>query len=106
TLLPLQTGDINIQVHPINALDFQGDVLTQHFGNPWWYAHFGSGTTPVLGDRLPLGWPISLARAACGSPLSTAAISRISVMPWLTEIHLVGLERSLASAFSSRKLST
>lgn len=46
-----------------------------------WYAHLGSGTTPILRDRLPLRRPISLARAACGSPPSTGATSRIMPMP-------------------------
>jgi hypothetical protein len=41
-LFPLQTGNIDVQVHPINAFDFQGDVLVQHFGNASWCAHFGS----------------------------------------------------------------
>jgi hypothetical protein len=77
TLFPLQTWNVTIQVHSVNSFDFQGDVFGQHFGHSSWYAHFGSGTTPILRDRLPLRRPKSLARTARSSPLSTGAISRI-----------------------------
>ena len=43
-------------------------------------ALFGN-TTPILRDRLPLRRPISLARTACSSPLSTGAITRIMSVP-------------------------
>src|SRR5580658_1127026 len=57
---------------------------------------FGSGTTPILRDRLPLRRPKSLARIACSSPLSTGAIfSDYALCSDLAEIHLVGLRRSL-----------
>ena len=32
--------DVNVQVHPVDSLHLQGDVLGQHFGNTSWYAHF------------------------------------------------------------------
>src|SRR6266581_8989578 len=69
-LLALQSWDVNVQVHPVDSFHFQGDVLGQHFGNTSWYAHFGSGTTPILRDR-PLRRFKPLARTACSSPLST-----------------------------------
>src|SRR5207247_2032388 len=74
---PLQCWHVHVQVHAVDSFDLQGDVLSQHFGNASWYAHFGSGTTPILRDRLPLRRPKSLARTACSSSLSTGAISRI-----------------------------
>ena len=77
TLFPLQPRNINIQVHPVDSFHFQGDVLRQHLGNTSWYAHFGSGTTPILRDRLPLRRPKPLVRTACSSPLSTGAICPI-----------------------------
>src|SRR5438552_3255099 len=80
-LFPLQTRDVDVQIHPIDAFDFQGDVIGKHFGNASWYAHFGSGTTPIFRDRLPLRRPTSSARAACGSPLSTGATFRIMPRP-------------------------
>ncbi|MFL6451839.1 MAG: hypothetical protein ACJ746_29845, partial [Bryobacteraceae bacterium] len=38
---------------------------------------FGSGTTPILRDRLPLRRPKSLPRTAFSPPSSTGAFSRI-----------------------------
>src|SRR4051812_48132855 len=49
--LPLR--HIHVQVHPIDPFDLQGDVIGQHFGHTSWYVHFGSGTPPIPGDRLP-----------------------------------------------------
>src|SRR4030095_7608572 len=83
--LPLQWPHVVVQVHPVDSLDLQGHVIGQDFGHGSWYAHFGSGTTPILRDRLPLRRPKSLARTACSSPLSTGATSRIMRdrhMPW------------------------
>jgi hypothetical protein len=62
------------------ALNFQSDAIGQHFGNASRY-DFGSGTAPMLRDRLPLRLPISLARAGCGSPLSSGAISGLCQHP-------------------------
>ena len=39
-LFPLQTGNVDVQVHPIDTFDFQGDVIGQHLGHASWYAHF------------------------------------------------------------------
>jgi len=33
SLLPLQPRNIDIQIHAVDAFDFQGDVLGEHFGN-------------------------------------------------------------------------
>src|SRR4030095_15649870 len=71
--LPLQWPHVDVQVHPVDSFDLQGHVIGQDFGHGSWYAHFGSGTTPILRDRLPLRRPKSLARTACRSPLSTGA---------------------------------
>ena len=41
---PLQCGHVNVEVHTVDALHFQGDVLAENLGDTaWWYAHFGSG---------------------------------------------------------------
>src|SRR5579862_7346976 len=44
SLFPLQTRNVNLQVHPVDPFHFQGDVIGQHFGHAAWYAHLGSGT--------------------------------------------------------------
>ena len=36
TLFPLQFRDVNVQVHPVDPLNFQGDMLRQHLGNASW----------------------------------------------------------------------
>ena len=38
--VPLQGWHVNVQVHPVDSFDFQGDVIVQHFGDRSWYAHF------------------------------------------------------------------
>src|SRR5260370_42098208 len=70
-------------------------MMIQDVGNALWYAHVGSGTTPILRDRLPLRRPISLAGAACSSSPSTGAILGLSAMLQAHVVHLVGLRRSL-----------
>ena len=74
---PLQGGNIDVEIHPVDALNFQRHMLSENFGDASWYAHFGSGTTPILRDRLPLRRPNPLARTARSSSPSTGAISRI-----------------------------
>jgi hypothetical protein len=36
----LQLWHVDVQVHPVDTLDLQGDVVGQHFGHASWYAHF------------------------------------------------------------------
>ena len=36
TLFTLQSRNVNVQVHPVNPLHFQGDMLRQHLGNASW----------------------------------------------------------------------
>jgi len=57
---PLQSRNVNVQVHSVDTLDLQRDVFTQNFGDASCYAHLGSGTTPILRDRLPPRRPILL----------------------------------------------
>jgi len=37
--LVLELGDVHVEVHAINALDFQRDVLPENLGDGSWYAH-------------------------------------------------------------------
>src|ERR1700674_4270612 len=74
---PLQRWHGNVQIHPVDSLDLQGHVLSENFATVRGMLIFGSRTTPILRDRLPLRRPNSLARTACTSPPSTGAISRI-----------------------------
>ncbi len=32
-LFPFLTRIVNVQIHPVNPFNFQGDVVAQHFGN-------------------------------------------------------------------------
>jgi hypothetical protein len=40
---PLQRGHVHVEVHSVDALHFQGDVLADNIGDTPWYAHLGSG---------------------------------------------------------------
>ena len=40
---PLQRGHVHVEVHAVDALHFQGDVLADNIGDTPWYAHLGSG---------------------------------------------------------------
>ena len=77
SLLPPQPGNVDVQVHPVDTFDLQGDAISQASATLFGTLIFGSGTTPILGDRL-LRRLTSLARTACGSPLSTGAICELS----------------------------
>ena len=69
----LQLRNVDVEVHPIDALDLQGHMLSKDFRDAMWYAHIGSGSTPIPRDRSPPRRPISLARTACSSSPSTGA---------------------------------
>src|ERR1700733_10899172 len=102
TLFPLQPRNINIQVHPVDSFHFQGDVLRQHLGNTSWYAHFGSGTTPILRDRLPLRRPKPLGENCLQfSTVDRSHLSDYERCSSASEIHLVGLTRSLAREYAA-----
>jgi hypothetical protein len=50
----LQHRHVDVEVHPVDALQLEGHMILENVGNALWYAHVGSGTTPILRDRLPL----------------------------------------------------
>jgi hypothetical protein len=35
----LEPGLVNVEVHAVDALDFQGHVLANDFGDSAWYTH-------------------------------------------------------------------
>src|SRR3954452_19785550 len=72
--LPLPLWHVDVQIHPVDPFDLQVDVISQYFSDTSCYAHFGSGTTPIPRDRLPLRRPKSWARTVLSSPLSIGAI--------------------------------
>ena len=39
--LALELGDVDVEVHAVDALDFQGDVVAQDIGDGLWYTHGG-----------------------------------------------------------------
>src|SRR5215475_14023631 len=50
---------VDIEVHPIDALHFQYNVLAQHLGDSLWYAHRGSGCgVPLRPGDSPYSGPI------------------------------------------------
>lgn len=51
---PLQRRHVSVQITSVDALDRQRHVLPENLRDRPWYAHFGSGTTPILRDRLVL----------------------------------------------------
>jgi hypothetical protein len=73
----LQHRHVNIEVHPVDALPLESYMMIEDVGHALWYAHVGSGTTPILRDRSPLRRPNSLAGTASSSSPATGAISRI-----------------------------
>jgi hypothetical protein len=48
TCVPLQLWHVDVQIHPVDPLDLKADVVRQHLRHASWYAHLGSGTTPIL----------------------------------------------------------
>ena len=55
----LELGYIDIEVHSIDTLDFQDNVLAQHLGDSLWYAHRDSGCgVPLRPGDSPHGGPI------------------------------------------------
>jgi hypothetical protein len=77
--LALQHRHIDIEIHPVDALQLQGHMAIQDIGDAVWYAPVGSGTTPILRDRLParrLNSSAGTARRSSPSP-SIGAVSRI-----------------------------
>src|SRR5205823_7284506 len=82
----LQLRDIHVQIHPVDALDIQRDLLLQNCGNRLCYAH---------SCLWLLGAPPS-------QPTATRSIrSRCTALPLFPppeaahSLHLVGLRRSL-----------
>src|SRR5580658_62827 len=73
----LQHRHVDIEIHPVDALQLESHMVIEDIGDALWYAHFGSGTTPVLRDRLPPRRLNSSAGTARSSSPSTGAISRI-----------------------------
>src|SRR5580693_5794314 len=92
-LFSLQLWHVHVQVHPVDPFHFQGDVLIEHFGHTTCYAHFRLRLTPVLRDHLPLCGPMT--EPVSGSLLDRGQLSNYPRCVDSTEIHLVGLRRSL-----------
>ena len=68
-------------------------MVTQDIGDALWYAHFGSGKTPVLWDRLPPLRLNSLTGAARSSSPPGGTVSRIiryaaGITPYIQTIGL------------------
>jgi hypothetical protein len=47
----LQRWLIDVEVQPIKTFGFQGQVVTQDFGNTAWYTHGWLQSTPILRDH-------------------------------------------------------
>jgi hypothetical protein len=62
----------------INALQLERPMLIENGGDAFWYAHVGSGATPILRDRLPLRRPSSVAGTARSSSPLTETNLRLS----------------------------
>jgi hypothetical protein len=96
--LTLKRRNVHVQIHPINALHLERDVLIQDFGYSLWYGQFRLryGSDPSGSTATSVA--ISLAGTACSPSPSTGAISSIigNAQP-APKIHLVGLRRSLVS---------
>jgi len=48
-LLPLQAGNHHVEIHPINALQFENHMFLEDIGNRLWHFHGGL--------RLLVTWP-------------------------------------------------
>src|SRR5450755_4034859 len=92
---PLQRRHIYVQVHPVNALNLQADMLSNHFGDTSWDTHWRLRLTPALRDQPPLSGSMNgIARQYPARPEPILGLSDIAQPP---DIHLVGLRRSLVS---------
>ena len=40
-LLGLEAGDVEVEVHPVDAFELEGDVFAEDFGDGLWYLHGG-----------------------------------------------------------------
>jgi hypothetical protein len=63
SLHDLETGNVDVQIHPVDPFHFQGDVLLENLGYAWWYGH----------GRLRLG-------VGLGGPLAASAVSCTEVI--------------------------
>src|SRR3982751_1377376 len=99
---PLQLRYVHVQVHPVDSLDLQADVIGKHFRYASWYAHF----------RLRYDFDLSGSTAASAayilgencSQFSIVDRSLVSLYPLPSrnnEVHLVGLRRSLVRSYLS-----
>src|SRR5580693_9281611 len=82
SLLPLELWDVHVQVHPVDSLHLQGDVLVEHFGNAAWYAHFRLRLTPVLRDHPPLCGPMTEPFPVPCSTGANTQIIRVTSARW------------------------
>src|SRR3982751_1210537 len=71
----LQRRHVHIEVHPVDALQFERHVLVQDFGYALWYAHFRLRYDSGSSGPTATSVAISLARTAFSSSPSTGAIS-------------------------------
>ena len=53
-LVGLQFRLVDVEVHAVDAFDFQGHVLADDFGNGAWYTHGWLRSTRSLGTNQPL----------------------------------------------------
>ena len=50
----LQLGLVDVEVHAVDAFDFQGHVLLEDFGDGTWYTHGWLRSSRPLGVNQPL----------------------------------------------------
>ena len=70
-----QLGDVSIQIHPVNALQFQDDMFALEFGDILFKFMAGSGwafVTPLYGDTASLrgNYPAAMPRCSTGAVLN------------------------------------
>ena len=65
--LALQLGDVDVEVHAVDALDFQGNVVAQDFRDGLWYTHGGfwsqGAERPTDRYAVPKGSGLSASRS-------------------------------------------
>src|SRR3954467_10868373 len=76
--LTLQRWNVHVQIHPINALQLERDVLLEDFGYALWYAHFRLRYDSDPSGSTATSVAISSAGTACGPSPLTGAISGLS----------------------------
>ena len=76
-VLTLQGRNVHVEVHPVDALQLERDVLIEDFGYALWYAQLRLRYDSDPSGSIATSVAISLAGTACSSSPSTGAIFRI-----------------------------